>query len=111
MRKFLAKLLIIALTLLFVVGLGICQPSPGAKPRAFYISEAHKIKVGQTTESEVIALLGEPTKRDKHYREGAKFFMDRLFYGPAPQGGYVVVVLLDENKKVFKLFIRGKEQY
>lgn len=110
MGKFFAKLLMIALTLSFVVGLGICQPPPGAKPGSFYVSEAQKIKVGQTTESEVIALLGEPFKRDTHPWFGG-IFVDRLCYGPTPQGGYVVVVIIEENKKVIRLLIRGKEQY
>jgi hypothetical protein len=111
MWKFFARLLMIALTLSFLVGLGICQPPTGAKPRSFYASEAQKIKVGQTTESEVIALLGEPAKRESRPWLGGKIFMDKLSYGPVPQGGYVVIVLIDENKKVFKLFIRGKEHY
>lgn len=101
----------IALTLLFAVGLGICQPPTGAKPRSFYVSEAQRIKVGQTTESEVIALLGEPAKRETREGLGGHQFMDKLYYGPTPQGGHVVVLLVDENKQVFRLFIRGKEQY
>jgi hypothetical protein len=111
MGKFFAKLLMIALTLLFVVGLGICQPPTGAKPRSFYVSQAQKIKVGQTTESEVIALLGEPAKRETGAGVGGHHFIDKLYYGPTPQGGHGVVVLLDENKTVFRLFIRGKEHY
>jgi|WetSurSiteA1Bulk_404760.scaffolds.fasta_scaffold95319_1 hypothetical protein len=111
MGKFFVKLSMIALLLLSVAGLGICQPSPGAKPNSFYVSEAKKIKVGQATEREVIALLGEPIQRDTQYRAGAKIVIERLYYGPTPQGGYVVVVVIDQNSKaVFKLLIQGKEQ-
>jgi hypothetical protein len=111
MPKFFAKLLMITLSLSFVAGSGICQRPTGAKPRSFYVSEAQKIKVGQTTENEVIALLGEPAKRAIAPRQGGHIFIDKLFYGPTPRGGHVVIVLIDENKKVFRLFIRGKEHY
>jgi hypothetical protein len=111
MWKFLANLLMITLSLSLVAGSGICQPPPGAKPRSFYVSEAQKIKVGQTTESEVIALLGEPVTRETKYWGPTRILLDKLYYGATPQGGHAVIVLIDENKKVFRLFIRGKEHY
>ena len=115
MRKNLTIWVVLALGLaLLWGGLGLCQQAPpaGQKPISFYVSEAKKIKVGQTTEGEVIALLGEPAKRDTRVKVIAAggAIEENLLYGPNPEGRYVVIVMVNPNtKNVSRLLIKGKD--
>ena len=110
MRKIAALLLLVV----FVpVNYGLAQAPPpsaaGAKSPSFYTQEARKIKIGQTTESEVLAILGQPSARGGlRTLQGGQVTVEPLFYGPLGSGqGYAVAVYINKSTgKVWNIHLR-----
>ena len=69
-----------------VITCGSVSAQGGGKSLPELRAEAQKIKVGETTEAEVISLLGQPSKTSEESkpRAGGRDFKEikKLFYGP-----------------------------
>jgi len=90
-----------------VMTYGVVSAQEGGRSLQELSAQAQKIKVGETTEAEVISLLGQPSKTSEHMkaRAGAREFMDlkKLFYGPESN---IVVVIDKSTGKVTKVNIK-----
>jgi hypothetical protein len=96
--------------LAFAAGVMTCgsvSAQGGGKSLPELRAQAQKIKVGETTEAEVISLLGQPSKtfEESKPRAGARDFKEikKLFYGPENN----IVVIIDKSTgKVTKANIK-----
>jgi hypothetical protein len=80
-----------------LVTYGAVSAQGGEKSLPELSAQAQKIKVGETTEAEVISLLGQPSKTSERMvsRTGARDIkgVKKLFYGPENN----IVVLIDQS--------------
>jgi hypothetical protein len=86
---------------------GVANAQEGGKSLADLKEKAQKIKVGETTEAEVISLLGNPSKikEGMKTRGSGREIRDekRFFYGP----NHDVGVRIDQSTgKVYRIDIR-----
>jgi len=99
--------------LAFVAGVMTCgsvSAQGGGKTLPELRAEAQKIKVGETTEAEVISLLGQPSKTSEDSKpiQSARQFLElkKLFYGPENN----IVVIIDKSTgKVTKVNIKPSQ--
>ena len=79
----------------------------GGKSLPELSAQAQKIKVGDTTEAEVISLLGQPSKTSEESKpiQSARQFLElkKLFYGPENN---IVVIIDKPTGKVTKVNIK-----
>jgi hypothetical protein len=91
----------------YVMTCELVSAQGGGKSMSELSAQAQKIKVGETTEADVISLLGQPSKTSEHMkaRGGAREFMDlkKLFYGPESN---IVAVIDKSTGKVTKVNIK-----
>ena len=86
---------------------GVANAEEGGKSLSDLKAKAQKIKVGETTEADVISLLGNPskTKEGMKTRGSGREIRDekRLFYGP----NHDIVVMIDKSTgKVYRIDFR-----
>jgi len=99
--------------LAFAAGVMTCgsvSAQGGGKSLPELRAEAQKIKVGETTEAEVISLLGQPSKTSEDSKpiQSARQFLElkKLFYGPENN----IVVIIDKSTgKVTKVNIKPSQ--
>ena len=86
---------------------GAANAQAGGKSLPELRAQAEKLKVGETTEAQVISLMGEPSKTAGHMlsRGGAREIMEvkKLIYGPENN----IVILIDKSTgKVAKVNLK-----
>ena len=93
-----------------VMTCGSVSAQGGGKSLPELSTQVQKIKVWETTETEVISLLGQPSKTSEESKpiQSARQFLElkKLFYGPANN----IVVIIDKSTgKVTKLNIKPSQ--
>jgi hypothetical protein len=99
--------------LAFAAGVMTCgsvSAQGGGKSLPELKAQAQKIKVGETTEAQVISLLGQPSKTSEESKpiQSARQFLElkKLFYGPENN----IVVIIDKSTgKVTKVNIKPSQ--
>jgi hypothetical protein len=90
-----------------VLTCGSVSAQGGGKSLPELSAQAQKIKVGETTEAEVISLLGEPSKTSEGIKghAGAQDLkhVKRLIYGPEKN---IVVIIDSSTSKVLNIKIK-----
>jgi outer membrane protein assembly factor BamE (lipoprotein component of BamABCDE complex) len=77
-----------------------CVTAPSEYGRPFDLSAVHKIQKGQTTEAEVLGLLGEPARNEPR-PEGKKIYHYRYVkMGPMTNSVTILLVGFDKNGRV-----------
>lgn len=97
--------------LAFAAGLVTCgsvSAQGGGKSLPELSAQAQKMKVGETTEAEVISLMGQPSKTWEGAVPivGAREFMEakKLIYGPE---GNIVIIIQKSTGKVHKVVFKS----